>query len=74
VLALQFSRCDRRSPGNQTGKRQSVIAARERNGKTVTFVAKTEDQGVAGLKDRIEVGSTVLCGRSLALGSIGSAV
>jgi transposase-like protein len=52
-------RRDRRRAGNQSGKREVVIAARERNGKTVTFVAKTEDQGVAGLKDRIEVGSTV---------------
>jgi len=52
-------RRDRRRTGNQTGKRQSVIAARSRNGNTVTFVAQTEDKGVDGLKDRIEVGSTV---------------
>ena len=52
-------RRDRRRTGTQTGKRQSVIAARSRNGNTVTFVAQTEDNGVDGLKDRIEVGSTV---------------
>ncbi len=52
-------RRDRRRAGNQSGKREVVIAARERNGKTVTFVTKTEDEGVAGLKDRIAIGSTV---------------
>src|SRR3954466_13182513 len=33
-------RRDRRLLANQSGKRQSVIVARERNGKTVTFAAK----------------------------------
>ncbi len=52
-------RKDRRLLANQTGKRQVVVAARERNGKTVTFVAKSEDAGVDGLIARIENGSTV---------------
>jgi transposase-like protein len=52
-------RRDRRFAVNQNGKRRVVIVARERNGKTLTFVAKTEDAGVPGLRDRIAVGSTV---------------
>lgn len=52
-------RRDRRLAINQNGKRRVVIVARERNGKTLTFVAKTEDAGVPGLRDRIEPGSTV---------------
>ena len=43
-------RRDRRRAGNQTGKRQVVIAARERNGKTMTFVSKTEDAGVPAIQ------------------------
>lgn len=39
-------RKDRRLAANQTGKRQVVIAARERGGRTVTAIAKTEADGV----------------------------
>jgi transposase-like protein len=52
-------RIDRRLAKHQNGKRRVVIVARERNGKTITFVAKSEDQAVPVLKDRIELGSTV---------------
>ena len=52
-------RRDLRLAANQTGKRMVVIAARERNGKTITFVRKSEDAGVPTLEDRIEPGSTV---------------
>ena len=52
-------RRDRRLLANQTGKRQVVIVARERHGKTLTFVAKSEDAGVPGLQARIAKGSTV---------------
>ena len=38
---------------------QSVIVARERHGKTITFVTKSEDAAVPTLEDRIEPGSTV---------------
>ena len=44
---------------NQNGKRSVVIVARERNGKTITFVTKSEDEALPTLKDRIELGSTV---------------
>jgi transposase-like protein len=53
------NRRDRRLACNQNGKRMVVIAARERNGKTITFVSKTEDQSVSTLQNRIETGSTV---------------
>ena len=52
-------RKDRRFLANQTGKRQSVIVARERNGKTLTLVAKSEAEGAAAIHDRIQHGSTV---------------
>src|SRR5215471_14728527 len=40
---LKENRRDRRLARNQNGKRRVVIVARERNGKTITFVSKTED-------------------------------
>jgi len=52
-------RKDRRFSENQSGKRKVVIAARERGGKTLTFVADTEADGVRGLHDRIALGSTI---------------
>jgi transposase-like protein len=56
---LKTDRIDRRLAANQNGKRQSVIVARERNGKTITFVTKSEGEAVSTLKDRIELGSIV---------------
>ena len=53
------NRRDRRRAVNQNGKRRVVIVMRERKGKTLTFVAKSEDASVVTLKDRIAVGSTV---------------
>jgi len=52
-------RRDRRLLANQSGKRQSVIVARERNGKTITFVAKSEAAALPVLHNRIANGSTV---------------
>jgi transposase-like protein len=56
---MKEHRRDRRVAANQNGKRRVVIVARERNGKTVTFVAKSEAASVPMLHDRIAVGSTV---------------
>jgi transposase-like protein len=53
------NRRDRRLATHQTGKRRVVIVMRERNGKTLTFVAKTEDASVATVSQRIAPGSTV---------------
>ena len=58
-MLFRSDRIDRRLAKHQNGKRRVVIVARERNGKTITFVAKSEDQAVPVLKDRIELGSTV---------------
>ncbi len=52
-------RKDRRLAENQIGKRKVVIVARERAGKTLTFVADSESDGVRGLHDRIALGSTI---------------
>lgn len=56
---IKALRRDRRLLANKSGKRQSVIVARERNGKTITFAAKSEAAAVPLLHDRIALGSTV---------------
>jgi len=53
------NRRDRRLAENQSGKRRVVIVARERKGKTITFVSDTEGASVPALRDRIAAGSTV---------------
>ena len=52
-------RKDRRLAQQQTGKRQSVVVARERNGKTLPFVFGKEVDAVATLRQRIATGSIV---------------
>lgn len=52
-------RKDRRKKINQSGKRQVVIAVRERGGRTVTAVAKTEAEGVAVTRAHVAAGTTV---------------
>jgi len=52
-------RKDRRLAEQQTGKRQSVVVARERGGKTLPFVFKREADAVATLRQRIATGSIV---------------
>jgi transposase-like protein len=52
-------RKDLRKAINQSGKRQSVVVMRERAGRTVTFVAKREADGVALARKVIAEGSTV---------------
>lgn len=53
------NRRDRRLVANQNGKREVVIAMREREGKILTFVSKTEAASVARIADRVMVGSTI---------------
>ncbi|MFT3673612.1 IS1595 family transposase [Aestuariivirga sp.] len=43
---LKEDRVDRRLAENQTGKRRVVVAFRQRKGRTLTFVAKHEAEGV----------------------------
>ena len=52
-------RKDRRLAEQQNGKRQSVVVARERGGKTLPFVVRKEADAVATLRQRITAGSIV---------------
>lgn len=52
-------RIDRRLARNQTGKRRVVVVMRERNGRTLPFVFKTEAQGVAMIERRVSPDATV---------------
>ena len=57
---LEAKRVDRRLAQHQTGKRRVVIALRQRKGRTLTFVRKSEAEGVAIAKDRIAPGAAVM--------------
>lgn len=52
-------RKDRRLSENQSGTRRSVIAIRQRTGRTLTFVTKTEAQGVEHAEARVAPGSVL---------------
>lgn len=52
-------RKDRRKKANQSGKRQSVIVMRERDGRTVTHVTAREADGVAIARQSISLDATV---------------
>lgn len=52
-------RIDRRLLENQTGKRQSVIIVRERNGRSLPAVFKSESAALAWIKSRVEPGTLV---------------
>jgi transposase-like protein len=53
-------RVDRRLAENQTGKRRVVVVARERKGRTLTTVTKTEADGVEFVRGVVQSGSTVM--------------
>ncbi|NOG74245.1 transposase [Roseicella sp. DB1501] len=50
---------DRRKLENQTGKRQSVVVARERGGKTLPFVVAKEADALPIIRAVVEPGTTV---------------
>lgn len=52
-------RKDRRLKANQTGKRRVVVVMRERNGRTLPFVADAEDEAVPTILGRVARGSTI---------------
>lgn len=52
-------RRDRRLARNQTGKRRAVVVMRERRGRTVPMVFKSEDEAVPTIRDRVAPGSTI---------------
>lgn len=53
------NRIDRRLVRHQNGKRRVVVVMRERNGKTLPFVAPTEDAAVPTIRARVANGSTI---------------
>lgn len=56
---LRENRRDRRLAENQTGKRRVVVVARQRKGRTITTVTKSEADGVAFVKAVVTTGSKV---------------
>ncbi len=52
-------RKDRRLKENQTGKRRVVVVMRERGGRTLPFVFRSEDQSVGTIRARVASGTTV---------------
>jgi transposase-like protein len=52
-------RYDRRRALHQSGKRECVIVARERKGRSLTFIAKAETGGVSFVRSRVAVGARV---------------
>lgn len=53
------NRRDRRFLANQSGKRQSVIIMRERNGRSLAFMAKHEAEGMGMVEARVAAGAVV---------------
>jgi transposase-like protein len=52
-------RVDRRLAENQTGKRRCVVVIRERGGRTLLFVVKSEDEGVPLIRKEVTLGSEI---------------
>jgi transposase-like protein len=52
-------RIDRRKAANQTGKRRVVVVMRERDGRTLPFVFRSEDQSIHTIGKRVAEGSTI---------------
>jgi ISXO2 transposase-like protein len=59
-------RIDRRLAENQTGKRRVVVVMRERKGKTLPFVFRSEDESVPTIIKRVTPGSTIHADESTA--------
>ena len=56
---VREKRGDRRFLENKSGKRRVVVVMRERNGKTLPFIAQSESAAVPTIKDRVAIGSTI---------------
>lgn len=57
-------RKDRRLALHQNGKRRVVVIMRERNGKALPFVFKSEDESLPTIQGRVQQGSTVYADES----------
>ncbi|MBP2316947.1 IS1595 family transposase [Azospirillum soli] len=53
------NRRDRRKAVNQNGKRRVVVAIRDRDGRTLTSVFKSEDEATGFIASRVAKGSTI---------------
>lgn len=53
------NRVDRRLKRHQTGKRRVVVALRQRSGRTLSFVRKSEAEGVEIARQRVAQGSEI---------------
>jgi transposase-like protein len=53
------NRRDRRLAKNQTGKRRVVVILRERQGQTLPFVFRSEEESLGIIHDRVRPGSTI---------------
>ncbi|MCK5746647.1 MAG: IS1595 family transposase, partial [Oricola sp.] len=53
------NRVDRRLKENQSGKRRVVVALRQRSGRTLSFVRKSEAEGVEIARQRVAMGSEI---------------
>src|SRR5271169_2117601 len=53
------NRRDRRLAINQNGKRRVVVIMRERDGKTLPFVFKSEDAAIPTIEKHVATGSTI---------------
>ncbi len=58
------NRRDLRLGYNRSGKREVVVVMRERKGKTMTVVTKSEDAAIADIKKSVAIGSTVYADES----------
>jgi transposase-like protein len=56
---LKADRIDRRKAENMSGKRQSVIIVRERDGNSLPMVFKSESAALSWIKARVEIGTVV---------------
>ena len=56
---FKANRVDGRLAEHQTGKRRVVVIMRERQGRSLPFVVRAEDEGVATVARRVQPGSTV---------------
>jgi len=52
-------RKDRRKKIHQSGKRQVVVALRQREGRTLTFIAQNEAEGVTHARANVAAGTTI---------------
>jgi hypothetical protein len=53
------NRRDRRLWRNQSGKRRCVVIMRERNGRSLPFVFRSEEMSLPTIQDRVKPGSTI---------------